>query len=289
MIIVDYSQTVISNIMADIGNNKNAELEVNLIRHMVINTIRSHYKEFKDQYGDMTIACDSKKYWRKDFFPYYKANRKKVRQQSGHDWNLIFDTINMLKQELKDNFPWKVVEVEGAEADDIIATYVKNKHPDEPVVIVSGDHDFIQLQKYGNVVQWSPIKNKFVECVGDPKDILFEHIIKGDKGDGVPNVLTEDDAIVEGRRQKPIHSKKLEMWKKDHTQMPQDSTFVSNYERNQTLVDLSRIPNDIETEIQLAFIKAEPPYDMDMNKNILMDYFNQHKLNKMIESIEEFV
>ena len=289
MIIVDYSQTVISNIMADIGNNKNAKLEVNLIRHMVINTIRSHYKEFKDQYGDMTIACDSKKYWRKDFFPYYKANRKKVRQQSGHDWNLIFDTINMLKQELKDNFPWKVVEVEGAEADDIIATYVKNKHPDEPVVIVSGDHDFIQLQKYGNVVQWSPIKNKFVECVGDPKDILFEHIIKGDKGDGVPNVLTEDDAIVEGRRQKPIHSKKLEMWKKDHTQMPQDSTFVSNYERNQTLVDLSRIPNDIETEIQLAFIKAEPPYDMDMNKNILMDYFNQHKLNKMIESIEEFV
>ena len=289
MIIVDYSQTVISNIMADIGNNKNAELEVNLIRHMVINTIRSHYKEFKDQYGDMTIACDSKKYWRKDFFPYYKANRKKVRQQSGHDWNLIFDTINMLKQELKDNFPWKVVEVEGAEADDIIATYVKNKHPDEPVVIVSGDHDFIQLQKYGNVVQWSPIKNKFVECVGDPKDILFEHIIKGDKGDGVPNVLTEDDAIVEGRRQKPIHSKKLEMWKKDHTQMPQDSTFVSNYERNQTLVDLSRIPNDIETEIQLAFIKAEPPFDMNMNKNILMDYFNQHKLNKMIESIEEFV
>jgi hypothetical protein len=289
MIIVDYSQTVISNIMADIGNNKNAELEVNLIRHMVINTIRSHYKEFKDEYGDMTIACDSKKYWRKDFFPYYKANRKKVRQQSGHDWNLIFDTINMLKKELKDNFPWKVVEVEGAEADDIIATYVKNKHPNEPVVIVSGDHDFMQLQKYDNVVQWSPIKNKFVKCIGDPKDILFEHIIKGDKGDGVPNVLTEDDAIVEGRRQKPIHSKKLEMWKKDHTQMPQDSSFVSNYERNQTLVDLSRIPNNIETEIQLAFIKAEPPYDMDMNKNILMDYFNQHKLNKMIESIEEFV
>ena len=289
MIIVDYSQTVISNIMADIGNNKNAELEVNLIRHMVINTIRSHYKEFKDEYGDMTIACDSKKYWRKDFFPYYKANRKKVRQQSGHDWNLIFDTINMLKKELKDNFPWKVVEVEGAEADDIIATYVKNKHPNEPVVIVSGDHDFMQLQKYDNVVQWSPIKNKFVKCIGDPKDILFEHIIKGDKGDGVPNVLTEDDAIVEGRRQKPIHSKKLEMWKKDHTQMPQDSSFVSNYERNQTLVDLSRIPNNIETEIQLAFIKAEPPYDMEMNKNILMDYFNQHKLNKMIESIEEFV
>ena len=289
MIIVDYSQTVISNIMAEIGNRKDSKLEVNLLRHMVINTIRSHYTEFKDEYGDMTIACDSKKYWRKEFFPYYKANRKKVRQESGHDWNLIFDTINMLKKELKDNFPWKVVEVEGAEADDIIATYVKNKHPGEPVIIVSGDHDFIQLQKYENVKQWSPIKNKFVECIGNPRDILFEHIIKGDKGDGVPNVLTEDDAIVEGRRQKPIHSKKLEMWKKDHTQMPQDSTFVTNYERNQTLVDLSRIPTNIETEIQLAFIKAEPPFDINENKNILMKYFNHHKLNKMIESIEEFV
>ena len=289
MIIVDYSQTVISNIMAEIGNRKDSKLEVNLLRHMVINTIRSHYTEFKDEYGDMTIACDSKKYWRKDFFPYYKANRKKVRQESGHDWNLIFDTINMLKKELKDNFPWKVVEVEGAEADDIIATYVKNKHPGEPVIIVSGDHDFMQLQKFDNVKQWSPIKNKYVVCNGDPKDILFEHIIKGDKGDGVPNVLTDDDAIVEGKRQRPIQSKKLEAWKSNPTEMPQDSGFIRNFERNQTLVDLSRIPNDIETEIQLAFIKAEPPFDMDMNKNILMDYFNQHKLNKMIESIEEFV
>ena len=246
MIIVDYSQTVISNIMAEIGNNKKANLEVNLIRHMVINTIRSHYTEFKDEYGCMIIACDSKKYWRKDIFPFYKANRKKARQDSGFDWNLIFDTINMLKQEIKENFPWAVVEVEGAEADDIIATYVKNKNSNEPVMIVSGDHDFMQLQKYDNVVQWSPIKHKFVKCQENPRDVLFEHIIKGDKGDGVPNVLTDDDAIVKGKRQRPIHSKKLELWKNNPTEMPRDSAFVSNFERNQTLVDLSRIPQNIE-------------------------------------------
>jgi len=287
MIIIDYSQTVISNIMAEIGNKK-TNLEVNLIRHMVINTIRSHYSQFKDEYGDMTIACDNKKYWRKDFFPYYKANRKKARQESGHDWNLIFETINMLKQELKDNFPWAVVEVKGAEADDIIATYVKN-HPDEPVMIVSGDHDFMQLQKYDKVKQWSPIKNKFVKCAGSPKDVLFEHIIKGDKGDGVPNVLTDDDAIVQSKRQRPIHSKKLEMWKNNPTEMPQDSAFVRNFERNQTLVDLSRIPQDIEDAIKLAFIKAEPPFDIQLNKDILKNYFNEHKLNKMLDVIEEFV
>ena len=288
MIIVDYSQTVISNIMADIGNNKKAKLDVNLIRHMVINTVRSYYTQFKDEYGDMTIACDSKKYWRKDVFPFYKANRKKARRDSGFDWNLIFDTINMLKKELKDNFPWAVVEVEGAEADDIIATYVK-KHSNEPIIIISGDHDFMQLQKYDKVKQWSPIKNKFVKCSIDPKDVLFEHIIKGDKGDGVPNVLTDDDAIVKGNRQRPIHSKKLEAWKKNHAEMPQDSTFVTNYERNQTLVDLSRIPQDIEDAIDLAFIKAEPPFDIELNKDILKNYFNEHKLSKMLDVIEEFV
>ena len=288
MIIVDYSQTVISNIMAEIGNNKKANLEVNLIRHMVINTIRSHYQQFKNDYGCMTIACDSKKYWRKDVFPFYKANRKKARQDSGLDWNLIFETINMLKQELKDNFPWAVVEVEGAEADDIIATYVKH-HPNEPIMIVSGDHDFMQLQKYDKVVQWSPIKNKFVKCNSNPKDVLFEHIIKGDKGDGVPNVLTDDDAIVEGKRQRPIHSKKLEAWKINPIEMPQDSMFVRNFERNQTLVDLSRIPSNIESEIQLAFIKAEPPFDINLNKDILKNYFNEHKLSKMLDVIEEFV
>ena len=289
MIIVDYSQTVISNIMAEIGNNKKANLEVNLIRHMVINTIRSHYTEFKDEYGCMIIACDSKKYWRKDIFPFYKANRKKARQDSGFDWNLIFDTINMLKQEIKENFPWAVVEVEGAEADDIIATYVKNKNSNEPVMIVSGDHDFMQLQKYDNVVQWSPIKHKFVKCQENPRDVLFEHIIKGDKGDGVPNVLKDDDAIVKGKRQRPIHSKKLELWKNNPTEMPRDSAFVSNFERNQTLVDLSRIPQNIEDAIKLEFIKAEPPFDINLNKDILINYFNEHKLNKMIDSIEEFV
>jgi len=289
MIIVDYSQTVISNIMAEIGNSKNSKLEVNLVRHMVINTIRSHYSQFKDKYGDMIIACDSKKYWRKDFFPFYKANRKKARQDSGHDWNLIFNTINMLKKELKDNFPWAVVEVEGAEADDIIATYVKNKDSVEPVMIISGDHDFIQLHKFDNVKQWSPIKNKYVVTNLDPKEVLFTHIIKGDKGDGVPNVLTEDDAFVQGKRQRPIHSKKLDIWKNNPTEMPQDSAFVRNFERNQTLVDLSRIPVEISNNISNEFIKAEPPFDMKVNKDILVNYFNEHKLSKMLDVIEEFV
>ena len=281
VIIIDYSQTIISSLMAELNGDTEAKLEVNLIRHMVINAIRSYHKKYSDEYGDLVIACDSRKYWRKDVFPYYKANRKKVRDNSGYDWNIIFDTINLLKRELKEFFPYKLVEVEGAEADDIIATLCKQTS--DPILIISGDHDFMQLQKYPNVKQYSPVQQKYVKCKKDPKETLLEHIIRGDRGDGVPNVLTSDDSIVEGKRQRPIQSKKLALWLEDPKEMPQDPTFVTNFERNQTMIDLSRIPEDIETNIINTF-KMQSIKD----KSMLIDYFNEHKMKNMLELIEEF-
>lgn len=282
MIIVDYSQTVISNLMGELNGQKNVELEVNLLRHMIINTIRSHYVKFKDEYGELVIACDSKKtYWRKEVFPYYKANRKKIRDDSGYDWNLIFDTLNLIKKELKEFFPYKVIEIEGAEADDIIATLCK--HSLEPVMIISGDHDFVQLQKYPGVKQWSPVHKKFVTSDKSPREVVLEHIIKGDKGDGVPNVLTADDAIVNGERQRPVQSKKMAQWIADPTTMPTDSAFVANYERNQTLVDLSRIPSHIED----AILSAYHIYTIK-DKSKILDYLIEHRMKNLMESIEEF-
>lgn len=270
--------------MAELGGRKDVELEINLLRHMVINTIRSHYVKFKEEYGQLVIACDNKKYWRKEIFPYYKANRKKVRDESGYDWNSIFDAINLIKTELKENFPYKVIEVEGAEADDIIATLSKHCFENnEGVMIVSGDHDFIQLQKYPNVKQYSPIHKKFVKADKPINHIIMEHIIKGDKGDGVPNVLTDDDAIVNGERQRPVQSKKLAQWIEDPTTMPQDSNFVKNFDRNQTLVDLSRIPESIEKSILEAY---HIHYIEDKSK--ILNYFIQHKMKNLIELIEEF-
>jgi len=288
MIIIDYSQTVISNIMAELNIAKEKKLEVNLIRHMVLNTIRSYVTKFKEEYGpDIVIACDSRKYWRKDIFPNYKANRKKARQESGLDWNLIFDTINLLKSEIKEHLPYQLVEIEGAEADDVIACYIQwIKSENEKVIIVSADHDFMQLHKFNNVYQWSPTRNDFVTCKVDPKDKLFEHIIKGDKGDGVPNVLSDDDTIVEGRRQKAIQTKKLNEWKLDHTSMPQDTGFVNNFERNQTLIDLSKIPDDIKDTIQSTFLNKK--LQTNDAKEKIKNYFQQHNLNNMLEVIEEF-
>lgn len=292
MIVVDYSQTIISNLMAEIGNRSDVELDVNLLRHMVVNTIRSHKTKFEGEYGELVIACDSKKYWRKQHFPFYKANRKKAREESGFNWPYIFDTISLIKEELKLFFPYKVIEVEGAEADDIIATLAEWSSVNDvqegtlgcsPFLVLSGDHDFIQLQKYDHVSQFSPVQKKFVKADNGPKKYLLEHIIKGDRGDGIPNVFSPDDSIVNGERQKPISSKKLQGWLDDPTTLPNDDGFLRNYHRNKTLVDLSQIPQEIKDQIINTFVTYP-----ERNKKQLLDYFVSNKMKLMIEHLEEF-
>ena len=281
--------------MAEIGNRTDVEIDVNLLRHMVINTLRSHKQKFGRDYGEIVIACDSKKYWRKQHFPYYKANRKKAREDSGFNWPLIFDTINIIKQEIRSFLPYRVIEVEGAEADDIIATLAEWSVDNDlkegalfsepaPLLIVSGDHDFIQLQKYTHVKQYSPIHKKYVKPDGTtPLAYVIEHIIKGDKGDGVPNVLTADDAIVNGVRQKPVSSKKLEQWVQDPSTMPTDVIFQRNFHRNKTLVDFECIPKDIKKEIINTFTNTSPG-----DRSKMLDYFITNKMKMMMEHISEF-
>ena len=294
MIILDYSQTIISNLMAELGGRKDIELDVPLLRHMVINTIRSHYSKFKREYGELVIACDNKKYWRKEFFPYYKAHRKKAREDSGYDWNTIFDAINTIKKELADNFPYKVIEVNGSEADDIVATLCKWSQTNnlvleglvevpQPILIISGDHDFYQLQKYKNVKQYSPIKKKFIVNDVAPETVLLEHILKGDKGDGIPNVFSADNVFVDDIRQKPLSSKKLEQWLSDPNTMPKDSEFRRNFDRNKTLVDLSQIPLELETNILDTFTNYQPS-----DRSNILNYFIANRMKLMIEHIGDF-
>jgi 5'-3' exonuclease len=280
--------------MAEIGGRSDVAIDVNLLRHMVINTIRSHKLKFEGEYGEVVIACDSKNYWRKQVFPYYKANRKKAREESKLDWAAIFDAINLIKKELTAIFPFKVIEVEGAEADDIIASLVYwsldndvregTLIPDpKPLLIISGDHDFNQLQKYKHVKQFSPVLKKFVKAETTPEEYIIHHIIRGDKGDGVPNVLSNDDSIVSGERQTSISTKKLEEWIKDPTTMPTDDNFKRNYHRNKTLVDLSMIPKEIQEQIINTF--TEYPL---RDKGQLLNYFMSNRMKQMIEHIQEF-
>ena len=186
MILIDFTQTIIAGMMAQLKMN-DGEISEDMLRHMILNSVRNYQKRYGPEYGQITLCTDAPNTWRKEFMPLYKANRKKSRDASDLDWGQIFETLNKVKQEIKENFPYRYMYVERAEADDIIA--ILTKHATEKVMIVSGDKDFQQLHKYDYVKQWSPNLNKLIDCP-DPDRFLKEHILSGDKSDGIPNILT---------------------------------------------------------------------------------------------------
>ena len=286
MIIVDLNQVMIANIMAQLGNHTNTVIEEDLFRHVTLNSLRSFKKQFGD-YGEMVIACDDKNYWRKQHFPFYKANRKKAREKSDVDWNQIFNHLNKIREELKVYSPYRVIQVDGVEADDIIATlcieFGTILNTQEKILILSGDKDFVQLQVYGNVEQYNPVLKKFIKH-NNPHKYLREHILKGDRGDGIPNIMSDDSCIINGERQKPLPAKKIEFL----TGIPDLSTVLSKeehtrFKRNEQLIDLHMIPEDIRTNILAKYNE-----EANKPKDKLVGYLKQHKLKVLLESVGEF-
>ena len=281
MIIVDLNQIMISNLMVQINGRNAVELSEDLVRHMVLNSLRAHKKRFRD-YGEMIIACDSGNVWRREVFPNYKASRKKVRDKSGHDWTTIFEIMSKIKNELKEHMPYKVIEVDTAEADDIIAALVKKSYyTNQNVLILSGDKDFIQLHN-NRVKQYNPVLNKFVGKGETPSIYIKEHILKGDRSDGIPNVLSDDDVFVEGRRQRPLTKKKIEAWLNEIV-MTMTEEEQKNYDRNRKLIDLSLIPPELEAKIYNEFDEVKVAH-----RSKILNYFITRKLKTLIEVIDEF-
>ena len=279
MIIIDMNQITVASLMMHLNMTKSKEPDENMVRHMILNSVRMYRSQFTEEYGEVVLAYDSKHYWRRDFFPNYKASRRKGREKSDLDWDSIFEVLNKIKAEFKDNLPYKYLEVYGAEADDIIATLVKNKQ--EPIMIVSGDKDFIQLQKYPDIKQYSPILKKYVNGY-NPNTYIKEHILKGDTSDGVPNVLSPDNTFTDGLRQRPLGKKKIETWLDIDINDLQDEV-KRNYQRNEKLIDLSKIPNELEGEILTEFHGA--PFG---DRSKLLNYFIQSRLKNLTETIGEF-
>lgn len=284
MILLDLSQVMISNIMLQVGQHTDA-IQPDLVRHMIINTIRSLKTKFGAEYGELVIAADDRKYWRREYFPPYKGNRKADREKSNIDWHALFDILNNIKQEIKDNFPYRVVQVEGAEADDVIGSivmkYGQSLNSDNKILILSGDKDFVQLQMFGNVTQFDPVRKKDL-ATNDPQKFLQHLVLGGDRGDGVPNVLSPDNCIIEGVRQKPLRETKIEeILKADYGSLSEE--IKRNWNRNKMLIDLTCIP----THIQTAILQE---YDAQANKprDKIFNYFIQHKMKLLMESINEF-
>ena len=283
MILVDLNQVMIANMMMQIGNHHNAEIDEGMLRHMILNTLRANRKKFSDEFGELVICCDDKNYWRRRVYPYYKANRKKTRDSSEMDWNAIFTALNNIREELKQFFPYKVIQVETCEADDIIGVITHEEGTElnagEPILILSGDKDYIQLHKYANVKQYDPTRKRRISNA-NPEKYLAEHIIKGDSGDGIPNVLSEDNALVMGTRQRPITQKRLAEWA-DINNMQDE--VKRNYMRNKALIDLTEVPKDMKEEI-LSLWHEENEKD----RSQLLNYFIKNKLRNLMECITEF-
>ena len=276
MILIDFTQTIIAGLMAQLKMN-GGEVSEDMLRHMILNSVRNYQKKYAPDYGEIVLCTDSSHTWRKDFYPMYKANRKKTRDASDLDWKMLFDTLQIVKEEIRDNFPYRYMYVEQCEADDIIAILVK--HAREKVMIVSGDKDFQQLHKYDYVKQWSPNLNKLITC-DNPDLFLKEHILTGDKSDGIPNILSNDDCFVEGIRQTPLRKGIKDSYLR--MTIEKDDKYYRNYLRNQTLIDLEFIPQEIEDKILEEYENTVPV------KGKVFDYLRVHRLNELLNHVEDF-
>lgn len=278
MVLVDFSQTMLSTWLC-MPNSKT--MNEDLFRHMVINNLLSYQKRFGEDYGEMIVCCDDRHYWRKDIFKYYKASRKKDRAKSKLDWNEIFSVLNKVRDEIKDNLQWKVITVNNAEADDIIATFCQAF--DEPHIIISSDKDFAQLQSIPNIAQYRPAEKRFW-ITEDPKNYLFEHIIRGDIGDGIPNIRSHDSILIEeNTRQKPITKGFLESIKKDKNYI-KDSGLEEQWNRNNALINLFEIPKKVIDSV----VNQYHEYELNQFDSI-ESYLDKYKLSRLKDRIEEFV
>ena len=281
MIIVDLTQVLIASLMASTRGGQEPISE-DLVRHIALKSLAMYRKKYKNKYGELVLADDSYNVWRKDVFPYYKANRKKTRDKDTKDWNQIFDCISVIREELKYNFPYKYIYISKCEADDIIGTLCEKYGDTENIMIISGDKDFQQLQRYSKVRQFSPITKKDIKLTQEQAlEYLNDHIISGDTGDGVPNCLSQDDVFVSGLRQRPLSKKKRDTIK-DPLVM-NDSEIDRNLSRNRSLIDLSYIPSKYKEQILQEFdnVVVAP-------RGGLLTYFINNRLMDLQESIGDF-
>ena len=279
MILIDFTQTIIAGLMVQLKMN-NGEVSEDMLRHMILNSVRGYQRKYAAEYGEITLCTDASHPWRRDYFPQYKANRKKSREADNKDWGLIFDTLHKVKMEIKENFPYRYMYVEKCEADDIIAVLTKHAPFGEKVMIVSGDKDFQQLHKYKYVTQWSPNLNKLI-TVEDPDLFLREHILTGDKSDGVPNILSADNCLAVGERQKPMTKKRIELFSAHPEEMDEETKL--RYNRNKQMIDLTMIPQEYQDSILENYNNQE-----EVGRSHLFNYFVKQKLKNLIGDLQDF-
>lgn len=284
-ILIDFNQVMLAALFVSIGNHHNIDVDENMIRHMFLNSLRSNRKKFTEEFGEIIICADGKNSWRREIYPYYKASRRKSREESELDWGELFRIINTIRSELNEFFPYKVIHIDHCEADDIIGTICHQVGTElntggEKFLVLSGDKDYIQLQKYANVKQYNPVRKEWIEN-SNPDKYLTEHILKGDSGDGVPNVLSADNTLAIGERQKAMTAKRMELLLQGPEKM--DELTLARYHRNRMMIDLNYVPQKYKD-----IIKEEYESEKTVGRAQLFNFFVSKKLKNLITDIGDF-
>lgn len=279
MILVDLNNVVFGRIVIEFSNQA---LTKDHLRHIILDTLQTRILKHRKEYGDVIIAKDGKNYWRKKIFPYYKQQRKAQRDKSIIDWVSLFGYMDELAEEFKVYLPYPFVTLNEAEADDVIYCMIVNLRKGEKTLILSGDKDLGQLQRYEGVSQYNPNQKTWVE-VSDPNTFLQEHIFRGDASDGVPNILSQDSCFVSRIRQTTLRRERVSAWIDKDPRDVLTPEQLRNYHRNKTMIDLNEIPFHIQDQIAALYEEQANKQKMSLYK-----YFHSHRLKGLMESINDF-
>jgi 5'-3' exonuclease len=281
MILMDFSNIAVRSVLRDGEAADN--INISLTRHALLRSILYYRRKF-NEYGELVICCDSKNNWRKQYFEHYKAKRKKDQKESFIDWDKVYEFIEITKKEISEAFPYRLIEIPNMEGDDVIASIVIAKYRKEKCMIVSSDEDFIQLQKFENVEQYSPTTKDFL-TTENLDYFIFEHIVRGDVADGIPNILSDLDTFVdETKRQKQLRKTKVDLW---YDSRDIDDSLNERFELNKKLVDLTMIPVELQEKAVEKF-NSYNLEELNSRRKQLYGYLTKNKLFNILEDVGVF-
>jgi 5'-3' exonuclease len=290
VLLLDFSNIAWATFHANVKINKDTSLtQAQLNQHwkyLMLNSIQR--LKTKHQPNEFVICFDSYS-WRKKYFRFYKARREMTKKKSGMDYKAFIAVIDEIHEDLKTYFPFKVVRVSWAEADDVIAALTKHiGQRGDQIIIASRDKDFKQLLS-SDVMLWDTIEWKWIKCE-HPKTYLIKHILMGDAGDDVPNVRSDDDVfITEGKRQKPCGPKGVEKILQDGLEeWIKKEGLLENFRRNKRLIRLTK--STIPGRVWNGAIECyEEQPTKKGNYQLLVKYFAENRMRNLQKSIDKFI
>lgn len=240
-----------SSDVTPIDGKKPTESFIFFAMYLILTEIYNIQREHSKKFGEIILCLDNSKngYWRKDVYQNYKSKRKKGREESDLDWKEVYSYVTALQTAIIEYLPWKVVQYERAEADDIILVLARTNNAFEKILIYSPDKDMIQAQRgTENVFQYSALTKKWLVPENKHDNMehwLSEHVCLGDVADEVPKVV-------------------------DHTEFS-DSFLQYLKEHN----------------VQIDKVHHFKEWDDRDKKIFLIQNFNVHKTNKKGEILEK--